>query len=149
VYRFAVKVPKGEAASFPVEEHRQVLEQVILTGADDQTLLVLLQSEAASPALKGELKKAVDLKAKLAATVAELVLAEKQLRSVTEDQARQRENLKVIPQADPAYRKYLERLLSQEGEIDRLRAQIARLQTAQSQQREAYEAFVSNLTVKE
>ena len=56
---------------------------------------------------------------------------------------------KVIPQTDPAYRKYLDRFLAAEGQIEKLRADNERLQALALRQRQEYEAFVTNLTVKE
>jgi hypothetical protein len=57
--------------------------------------------------------------------------------------------MKVIPQTDPVYKKYLDKFLKQEEQIDQLRAQIEQLQVTANQQRQTYENYVLNLTIKE
>ena len=147
-YRFEVKVPKGESAALKVVEERQQLHQVVLTNADNDTLALLLQGPA-SAELKAAVQKAVGLKEKLAATNHEFEQVKRQLNTISEDQARQRENMKVIPQTEPVYKKYLDKFLAQETQIERLRGEQERLQLTADRQRQEYERYVANLTVKE
>jgi hypothetical protein len=148
-YQFVVKLPAGAAQDYPVIEEQQVLQHTALTNIDDGTVAVLLQSKAASPALKAKLRQAAELKGKVSKTQAEIGLLQGRLRTTIEDQVRQRENLKVIPQTDPAYRKSLDRFLATEGQIEKMRAENERLQAIALQQRQEYDAFLANLTVKE
>jgi hypothetical protein len=148
-YEFVVKVPANGSQSYPVVEERQALEQTALTNLNDETVALLLQSKAASAALKEALRKAADLKAKAAKTQAEITQLQARLKATVEDQVRQRENLKVIPQTDPGYRKYLDRFLAAEGQIETLRGESERLAAAAARQRQEYSAFIANLTVKE
>ena len=71
------------------------------------------------------------------------------LAAISEDQARQRENMKVIPQNDPVYKKYLDKFLAQEAQVERLRGEQERLLTTADRQRQEYEGYVLGLTVKE
>jgi hypothetical protein len=148
-YRFELTVPAGKSASKEVVEEKKVVETIALTNADTQALVVLLQGASASPELKAALQKAVDLKNKLAKTQQQIADLKEQIQTISQEQARQRENMKVIPQTEPVYKKYLDKFLKQEEDIDRMRRQIEKLQEAAIQQRQAYEEFVTNLTVKE
>jgi hypothetical protein len=148
LYRFEVKVPAGGSATFPVVEEREQLRQVVLTNANDDTLAVLLQGPA-GPGLKAAVQKAVELKGKLAATERDLAQAKRRLGAISEDQARQRANMKVIPQTDPAYKRYLDKFLAQETQVERLRAEQERLQATAERQRREYERYVLSLTVKD
>jgi hypothetical protein len=130
-------------------EEKKVDEQYVLTGVDDQTLMYLLKTNGVSPALKEALQKAIELRSKLTKTTAEIAAVNGKLRVINEDQARQRENMKVIPQSDPVYKTYLNKFLKQEELIDTLRAQISELQATAEQQRQAYESFVANLSLKD
>jgi hypothetical protein len=148
VYRFEVKVPRGESASFPVVEERKVLNQVALTNLDDNTLAVVLQGPA-SEALKAAVQKARELRDKAAGTNRQLADVTRQLGTIREDQKQQRENMKVIPQTDPVYKKYLDKFLAQETQVERLRGEQERLQATAERQRQEYERYVANLTLKE
>jgi hypothetical protein len=57
--------------------------------------------------------------------------------------------MKVIPQTEPIYKKYLEKFLKQEGQIEQIRDQVEKLLVTAEQQRQAYEDYVLNLTAKE
>jgi hypothetical protein len=148
VYRFEVKVPHGESASFPVVEERQVLNQVALTNLDEDTLALVLQGPA-SQELKTAVQKAIALRDKVAATNRQLADVKRHLATIREDQKQQRENMKVIPQTDPVYKKYLDKFLAQETQVERLRGEEERLQATAERQRQEYERYVANLTLKE
>jgi hypothetical protein len=79
----------------------------------------------------------------------EITQHKNKIKVIGEEQERQRNNMKVIPQTDPVYKKYLDKFLKQEDQIDTLRAQIEKLEMAAEQQRQAYEDYVLTLTVKE
>jgi hypothetical protein len=147
-YRFEVRVPRGAFAAFPVVEERELLDQVALTNMDDNTVAVLLQGPV-SPALKAAVQKAIELKNRVAATNRQIEDVRRQLATVREDQKQQRENMKVIPQTDPVYKKYLDKFLAQETQVERLRGEQERLQATLERQRQEYERHVANLTVKE
>jgi hypothetical protein len=148
-YRFEMSVPQGETKSFPVVEEKKVVEEIVLTNANDQALVVLQRNAAASPAMKAALQKAIDLRMKQAKTQADITQLEGKIKVIAQDQSRQRDNMKVIPQTDPVYKKYLDKFLKQEEQIDQLRAQIEQLQATANQQRQAYEEYVLSVTIKE
>jgi mono/diheme cytochrome c family protein len=148
-YRFEMNVPADATKTFPVVEERKVVEEIILTNANDQTLVFLQRNSSASPAMKEALQKAIDLKVKQAKTQADIAQLEGKIKVISQDQSRQRDNMKVIPQTDPVYKKYLDKFLKQEEQIDQLRAQIEQMQVTANQQRQTYENYVLNLTIKE
>jgi hypothetical protein len=148
-YRFEVNVPAKATKTFPVVEERKVVEDIILTNANDQTLALMQRNSGASPTMKEALQKAIDLKLKQAKTLADITQLESKIKVISEDQSRQRDNMKVIPQTDPVYKKYLDKFLKQEEQIDQLRAQIEQLQVTANEQRQTYENFVLSLTIKD
>jgi hypothetical protein len=146
-YRFELAVPAGETKQFPVVEEREVLEEIVLSNVDSRTILLLSQSPAASPELKKALNKAIELKNELAETQRKISDLQAKITTIGQEQERQRDNMKVIPQTDPVYKKYLEKFLKQEEQIDSMRTQIEQLQVTADEQRRSYEAFLQNLTV--
>jgi hypothetical protein len=148
VYRFEVKVQAGKAATLEVIEERTLVEQVTLTDADDKTVLHYLSSAAASPAVREALKKAQELKGKLTTTRRAIARAERQLKTIVDDQARLRANMARVPKDSDAYKRYLKKFDDQETEIEKLQDEVKKLQTTEADQRLAFEEFLANLDVK-
>jgi hypothetical protein len=146
-YRFEVKAPAGKTVNLDVVEERTVKTEVILTDADDQTVLRYLSSSVASPELKEALAKARALKAKLEATRREISRLDRQLKVIVDDQARLRANMERVPKDSDAYRRYLKKFDEQEVEIEKLQDAINKLHDTEFEQRQAYLDFLSNLSV--
>jgi hypothetical protein len=147
-YRFEVSLPAGKTVALEVVEERTVVQEVVLTGADDQTVLRYVSGTAASAALKEALAKASDLKGRLEATRREIGQTERQLKAITDDQARLRANLERVPPTSEAYKRYLKKFDEQETEIEKLQDAIRKLQVTEQQQRKAYEDYLMNLSVE-
>jgi hypothetical protein len=147
-YRFEVSVPAGKTTTLEVIEERTLVQEVVLSGADDQTVLAYVSGEAASAALKEALARAADLKGRLEATRREIGQAERQLKAITDDQARLRANLERVPPTSEAYKRYLKKFDEQETEIEKLQEAIRKLQVTEQQQRQAYEDYLRNLSVE-
>ena len=94
------------------------------------------------------LKRALALKGKLAATQQEMAQQERELKTITDDQARLRANLKEMPQTAAAYKRYLEKFDTQETQIEKLQGVIKELHEAEQQQRKDYEGYLGSLSVE-
>jgi len=140
-------VPAGKTVTLEVVEERLVVVQVVLTDADDQTVLRYLSSAPPGGALRDALIKARALKGKLAATRRAIAQTERQLKVIVDDQARLRANMERVPKDSAAYQRYLKKFDQQETEIERLQEAVKKLQTTEQEQRQAYEDFLSNLNV--
>jgi hypothetical protein len=148
VYRFEVDVPAGKSASQEVIEERDLVNQIAISNLDDNTMKVIFNSNVTSKPVIEALKKSQDMKFKMGETQRELGLARQQLADIERDQTRIRANLKDTPATAAAYKKYLEKLDAQEGEIDELTAKIKELQGTENQQRKEYENYLANLSVE-
>jgi hypothetical protein len=148
VYRFEVDVAAGKSAKQEVIEERDLVSQIAITNLDDNTMRVIFNSNVTSKPVIEALKKSQDMKFKMGETQRELGLARQQLADIERDQSRIRANLKDTPATAAAYKKYLEKLDAQEGEIDKLTAKIKELQEAENQQRKGYESYLANLSVE-
>ena len=148
VYRFQVDVAAGKSASQEVVEEHDLVNQIAITNLDDNTMKVIFNSTVTSKTVIEALKKSQDMKFKMGETQRELALARQQLADIERDQTRIRANLKDTPSSAAAYKKYLEKLDAQEGEIDKLTAKIKELQETENQQRKGYESYLANLSVE-
>jgi hypothetical protein len=148
VYRFEVKVPAGESVTHKVVEEQSRVDHVALNSSDDQTVRLFLNSRVSSPKVKAALEKAVALRATLGETQRELGQEQAQLKDITEDQGRLRANFERLPPSSAAYKRYLEKFDTQETEIEKLQAQIKKLQETQKGQQKQYEDYLASLSVE-
>jgi septal ring factor EnvC (AmiA/AmiB activator) len=125
-----------------------VISAVQLSNSDDQTMRVFLNETVTSAKVKAALQKAIELRTTWAKTQQDLGQVQKQLKDITDDQGRLRANMKELPQSSPLFKKYLEKLEKQEGEVEEMQATIKKLQDQEHQQRQAFENYLGNLDVE-
>ncbi len=146
VYRFQLAVKAGEEKTFAVTEERDVSTQVALTNNPDQQIRFLLSLNEAPPALKQKLAEALKLKAAWDGQLRDLTQVKADLARVGKDQERIRQNLAATPREAEVYKTYLDRLATQEREIDGLTTQEKNLMAAEFAARKTFEDFLANLT---
>lgn len=148
LYRFEMKLPKGQAKEITVAEEHDVVQTVALTNSDTQQMRFFLQQQVLSKAVRDALERAVALRTELASTQQELQQTQRTLDQIEKDQNRLRENLKATPPTAAAYKRYLEKLDSQEAEIEKLQSKRQQLQAKELQQRQSFEGFLMALNVE-
>lgn len=70
-----------------------------------------------------------------------------QRKRLVEDQSRLRDNLNRTPANTDLHRRYLAKLNEQEGEIEKLDAELRKVEEAQARAREAVSAYIGNLRI--
>ncbi len=148
VYRFELKVAAGKAASEEVVEEKDVGSSVTLSNADDNAMRFFLSQPVVSEAVKKALTEALALKAKVDGARREIEQLQKQLKDITDDQARLRANLKEMPSTAEAYKRYLKKFDDQETEIEKLQKEIKGSQDTEHQQRIAFENYLGSLDIE-
>jgi len=148
VYRFEVSAPAGKSISAQILEERDVVSTVQLNNTDNETIRYFLSQTVSTPKVKEALQKAMELKNKHSSTQQELAQVEKQLKVVTDDQARVRANLKETPATAPVYKRYLEKLEKQEADIEKMQASQKKLQDAELAERQAFDNYLAALDVE-
>jgi hypothetical protein len=79
-------------------------------------------------------------------TTREIAEQQRQLNTITEDQKRLRANLKEMPSSAKAYKRYLEKLDTQETQIEKYQADIKKLQSTQHSQQKDFDDFLANFS---
>jgi hypothetical protein len=148
VYRFQLQVGPGKSETLPVTEEHVITTAMQLTNSGDEQLRFFVNSPVTSPKVKEGLKQALELRGQWARTQREIQEQERQLKTITDDQARLRLNLKEMPATAAAYKRYLEKFDQQETQIEKYQADIKKLQSQEREQRKAFEEFLSHLTVE-
>ena len=78
----------------------------------------------------------------------QLTELDQQLRLITDDQSRLRANLERVPQTSAAYKRYLQKLETQETDIEKLQGQTKQLQADLRQQQTELDEYVGRLSVE-
>ncbi len=73
---------------------------------------------------------------------------EHQLKDITDDQVRLRANLKEMPPTAAAYKRYLDKFDVQETQIEKVQADIKKLQDVEHQQQKDFEDFLNNFSAE-
>jgi hypothetical protein len=148
VYRFEVTVPAGKTVQQAVVEEQVRHKQVVLSSGEDGLVKVYLASPVVSPKVKEALRQAVALRDKVAAARRDLGHVEGQLKAITDDQKRLRENIERLPKESDAYKRYLRKFDTQETQIEKLQAQIQQKQEERRKRQAEYEDYLAGLTVE-
>jgi hypothetical protein len=148
VYRFEVSAPAGKTVTTDVLEERDVISTVELNNTNDDTIRYFLGQTIASSKVKEALQKTMAMKGKLSTTRQDLAQVEKQLKVVTDDQARLRANLKETPATAPVYKRYLEKLEKQELEIEKMQATQKTLQDTELTERQSLDSYLAGLDME-
>ncbi len=146
LFRFQTPVTAGKSAEFKVTEERNLSETIQLSNQPDDRILYFIALNEVSPALKAKLKEALTVKAKWDAVRTNLQQVSAALQAITVDQDRIRKNLKETPKEAPVFDTWLKKLSDQEKEIDSLTAKQKQLLADEATTRQAYEAFLGNIT---
>ncbi len=148
-FRFTLKTPVGTVAKKEIIEERTFEQKGgLVKDLGEEKLREYLASPVPSPAIKDALTKVLNMNAKLAESNKHLAEQGTQLKQLTDDQARLRENLKIIPMNAAPYKTFLDKFVSQETEIEGHQKEMRQIQaTVQRQQREL-DAYIGALTVE-
>ncbi|MCI0376607.1 MAG: DUF4139 domain-containing protein, partial [Gemmataceae bacterium] len=146
VYRFTLKVAKGKTGQQEITEERTFTEKGrLIKDVSEKQLREYLMSAVPSADVKAGLTKALALSAKVLETSKQLASSQKHMDELSKDQARMRDNLKIIPPTSEHHKKFLEKFVAQETEIETLQRQIRTAEAALLTQQREYDTFIANL----
>jgi hypothetical protein len=148
VYRFEVKAPAGKTVAQTVTEERIINQQVQLTNSNDDQMRFFINATVVSPKVKEGLGQAIELRATLNKTQREIAELQLQLKTITDDQARLRANLKEMPPTAAAYKRYLDKFDLQETQIEKYQADIKTMQGTEHAQKKGFEDFLNNFSAE-
>jgi hypothetical protein len=148
LYRFAVEAKPGEPAKLTVDEERTDRQQVALTNVDDGTIKIYLSAKAVSDKVKAGLGELVKRKHDLQQVAAEKQQREQRIREIGEDQTRIRQNMAQLDRNTDVYKNYVKKFSDQEGEVEKVRGQIASLTDQEAAQRKALDEYLLGLDLQ-
>ena len=146
VFRFELTVEKDKTNQKEVVEEKTFQAPgKLVKDLSEAKMREYLTSNIPSEEVKTALNQVLAKAAKLDEVGKHLKELEKQLKAISDDQARLRENLKIIPQTSDFYKGFLEKFVSQEAEIDRLQKEIRQVGAELQRLSKEFDTFVSTL----
>jgi hypothetical protein len=139
LYRFAVQVAAGESEALIVEEEQLIHEEIKVDSIPDGQVALFLKSSEVSAGVKTALSELVKHKRALADLAEQRRLLETRVTSISQEQTRIRQNIQNLDRTGDLYGRYVRRLEEQEDELEKLHAQMEKLQADEASQRKAFD----------
>ena len=146
-YRFAVDAKPGEPAKLVVDEERTEPQMIALTNIDENTIAFYVRSGKVSEKVKAALADVIKQKQAIQEVAQKRGQLEQQIRTITEEQARIRENMGKLDHGTDLYKRYVKKFSDQEDEIEKLRPQVKELQERENELRKALDDYLLGLDV--
>ncbi len=148
VYRFTLAVDAEKGGRVHVREERPIQEQVTLTDTGPDVIAYFLKAQKVSAKVKESLTKVVELRNKVSQTAAERGRKEQRVNEITQEQARVRENMKVLNQNSEVYKSYEREFVQQDTEIKTIRKEIETIRATEAKQQKDLNDYLLSLDVE-
>jgi hypothetical protein len=145
-YRFEVKVAPGKTEKLTVTEEKTFGQAVQLSNSSDDQVRFFLTQPAVSKKVKEGLQRALELRWQLEKTRREIGELQRQLQTITEDQARVRANIDKVPVNSDVHKRYVKKFDEQETQIEKYQTDIKTLQGTEFSQKKAFEDFLAGFS---
>lgn len=147
-YRFAVDVAPNTAEELLVREEQPREQTVRLSDAGSNVILAYIHAPQVSDQVVQALQKVVALRKQLDATTEQRKQRERQIRDMTDEQKRIRQNMERLARNSSLYTRYVTKLDEQESKIETLQQDITKLVAMEEAQRQALQDFLINLELE-
>ncbi|HUJ95743.1 MAG TPA: carboxypeptidase regulatory-like domain-containing protein [Terriglobales bacterium] len=134
--RFRVAVGPSQTEELKIEEFHLEFTQYELTNLDDDQVALITKETSPPPALQDIFRKVLAQKNQISGLEVQIRLRQSEVESITRDQARLRENMKVLkgsPEEKALLLRYTRQLDSQEDRLNTLNSEISGLQQKRDQ----------------
>jgi len=146
-YRFPVEVQPRKTATLRVVQKRTVQESIALLQEDEDTIRVLAQNQQLSEPIRQALSSILNRRRSIRNLEGQIRQQEARIKSITDDQARIRENMRALDRNSDLYRQYVQKLAQQEREIEGARAEIERLQEQRARAQRELSEYIAGLNL--
>jgi len=146
--RFKISVPAGKTTDLTVKQQIVQGESLALISSEPDAF-AFYRTEGAMPAkVREALSKAITMKQAVADTDRQIQEKKQRLADYTTEQARLRENLRVVSDNAQYHARILAKLNDQETAIEKIQGEIETLTTQLKSQRSDLENYLNNLNVE-
>ncbi|MDR2478406.1 MAG: DUF4139 domain-containing protein [Treponema sp.] len=146
-YRFTMTLPAGRELVIVVSEARPVSERISLLSLRSEAFLSYATNQEIPAAVRTALQRAVSLKREADEAGAAVTELENRRNSLVAEQDRIRKNLEAAGSQTQQGQEYLKRLVSLDGDIDRVTDDLEKSRTGAKAARKAHEDYLNGLSL--
>ncbi|HKQ49540.1 MAG TPA: DUF4139 domain-containing protein [Phycisphaerae bacterium] len=143
--RFKLDVPPGKSQTLKVRLVNAREEQLVLSNLGGEQIEIYLRMKVISEAMKQALTRIVHLRSALDQTRRQMESLTNDFNTISTEQSRIRENMKVLSQTSDVYRRYEKKFDEQETDIEKLRGDLVKLRDQEQKQLGELEQFLLSL----
>ena len=147
LYRFQQEIAAGKKDVFTVHEENVVEDTTALTNVGSDQIEAYSKTGEIPAAVRDALAKLITRRQVLQATQDQIDQVKAQIKSISDDQGRVRENLKSVDGTSAYAIRLLKKLDDQESQLEKLRADAGALETKLAGQNKEYTDALANLNV--
>ncbi len=147
VYRFQVALEPGKSERLVINEEQLTSESIGMLNADVNALMFYSRHRGISPKLKEALEKVVSMRNSLTDLERRSTQLNQQINDISQEQARIRENMKVLAQNSDVYNRYVKKFDDQETQIEGLREQLRKLRQQSESMQKQLDDYLAGLQV--
>lgn len=148
VYRFRTEAPPGEKTTLQVNFEREGYETVVLASVGLDPIGHYIRSKVISKEVKAALEKLVQMRQALEVLQRDIAARETEIREITAEQGRIRDNMRSAPQNSDLFARLLKKLDDQETRLEQLNGELADLRAGHQAKQKEMEEFLLNLEVQ-
>jgi hypothetical protein len=149
--RFRLAVEPGKTASLAIKEYHPLFTRYELTDLDDEQISFFLSQKMINSQVEEALRKVLGQKNEVAGLDAEINSRKGQIKSISEDQQRVRENMKALKgsaEEKALVERYAHQLNQQEDQMESLRRQISELQHKRGQAQKTLDEMLQGVALE-
>lgn len=146
--RFKVVAPAGKTVAQKVIFEQLIDEHVALTSLNSDQIRYYLSARDISAKVKAALERVIQLKVALDEAVQQRTQRETESNEAVAEQARIRENLKVLQSGSDQYRRQEQKFGEADQRIEALRAQVGQMRLDEQKRRAELEAYLLSLELE-
>jgi hypothetical protein len=149
-YRFRVSIEPDKTNELTVEEVHQDVSRSMLTDITEHQVEVLAVENVMTPEIQAAFRRVLEQKNQISKLQSEAQTRQKELGAINNDQARIRENMKVLKgsvEEKALLARYTRQLNSQEDRLNLLHKEITELEQKQNAERQKLEDMVQHITL--
>lgn len=147
VARFQATAPAGKVTVVAVKEERVEQQSIEMVDEDFADLLIYNRNGEIPQSVRDGIAKAIEMKQAMVATQRQIDEQSRQVASITQEQARIRENMKTVDAKSQYSERLLAKLNEQETEIERAQKAQRDLAERRNAQQAALSEYLNGLTV--
>lgn len=147
--RFRVAVPASQTQSLRIEEYQPLDSKYQLSNLDDNTVALISQQRQITPAMQDAFRRVLDQKNKVDEIGVQIKTRQREIESITRDQARVRENMKGLKgtaEEKALVQRYVRQLDSQEDSLNSLNKESADLQIKKNEAARQLDQIVQEIS---